>query len=57
MKQLLIKFLKFLLVVYVFVFAYEWWRPMPEDFAKVAQSYSVPEKGVRFYADIEKKDN
>jgi hypothetical protein len=56
MKQLLIKFLKFLLVVYVFVFAYEWWRPMPEDFAKVAQSYSVPEKGVRFYAVIEKKD-
>lgn len=56
MTQLFWRFLKFLLIVYVFVFAYEWWRPLPEEMAKIATSYTIPEKSVKFFYDLEKAD-
>ncbi len=56
MAQLAMRILKIFLIIYVFFFAYEWWRPLPEDMAKIASSYTVPDKGVRFFADLDKKD-
>ena len=56
MTQLAVRFLKLLLIIYVFVFAYEWWRPLPEGMTRESATYTVPDKGVRFFADIDKKD-
>ena len=56
MTQLAVRFLKLLLIIYVFVFAYEWWRPLPDGMGRASASYTVPDKGVRFFADIDKKD-
>lgn len=56
MTQLFVKILKYLLLVYVFVFAYQWWRPLPDEMNWASIGYSVPDSGVKFYADYTKKD-
>ncbi len=56
MTQLAMKFLKLLLIVYVFVFAYQWWRPMPDGMTKQSASYMVPDKSVKFYSDLQKTE-
>ncbi len=54
--QLAAKIFKALLVVYVFFFAYEWWKPLPEPLTKSHETFQVPEKGVRFLADSKQKN-
>ena len=51
MPTLVLKFLQICLLVYVFVFCYEWWRPLPFELTATAQVFSVPASGVHFYAD------
>lgn len=53
MTQLIGKFFKLLLVVYVFFFAFMWWRPIPEVLTHPTQTYHVSDKSVRFYSDLE----
>lgn len=57
MLQLLLKFLKLLLIIYVFVFAYQWWRPMPEQIISPSLRYDVPDKSVHFLFDLEQTKN
>ena len=52
MLALLLKFLRLILVVYVFMFAYEWWRPVPEFMLGVVHTYNVPDSSVHFLADM-----
>ncbi len=52
MLQLLLKFLRLLLVVYVFMLAYQWWKPIPEFMEGAVHTYSVPDRSVHFLADI-----
>ncbi len=54
MTQLLGKFFKLLLVIYVFTFAYQWWRPLPDEFLKQSIVQTVPDKSVHFIYDIQK---
>lgn len=49
MSGILKKLLKLALVVYVFVFFYQWWRPLPLEKEPIA--YSVPGESVAFYGD------
>jgi hypothetical protein len=51
MTQLLGKFFRYALMIYVFVFAYQWWRPMPEGLTQPSITHDVPDKGVHFIAD------
>ncbi len=52
MLQLLLKFLRLILVVYVFMLAYQWWKPVPEFMEGKVQTRRVPDSSVHFYADI-----
>lgn len=52
MFQLLLKFLRLLLVVYVFMLAYQWWKPVPEFMVGAVHTYSVPDSSVHFLADM-----
>jgi phosphatidylserine/phosphatidylglycerophosphate/cardiolipin synthase-like enzyme len=38
-------------MIYVFVFAYQWWKPLPEFIDKPSPTHAVPASGVHFYAD------
>ncbi len=51
MLQLLLKFLRLILVVYVFMLAYQWWKPVPEFMVGTAHTYNVPDSSVHFLAD------
>ncbi len=52
MSQLFFKFLRFLLVIYVFMLAYQWWKPVPEFMVGAGQTYGVPDSSVHFWADM-----
>jgi hypothetical protein len=56
MKQLSLKTLRILLMIYVFFFAYEWWKPLFPELVKSSASYTVPDKGVKFVYDLPQKD-
>ena len=51
MTQLLGKIFRLVLMVYVFVFAYQWWKPTPEFMTKQPLVYMVPDSEVHFLAD------
>jgi len=51
MWQLFKKLFRYALAIYVFAFAYFWWRPMPELLTKPPNTHMVPESGVHFFAD------
>ena len=51
MLQLLGKFFRLILVVYVFTLAYQWWKPLPEFMTQPVRVFNVSESGVHFFAD------
>lgn len=51
MGHLLSGLFKFILVLMVFTAAYQWWRPLPDNLLPSSTEYSVPDAGVRFFAD------
>ncbi len=60
MWQLSKKILGWCLAIYVFAFAYYWWRPMPELLTKAPHTRMVPESSIHFFADntfLDKKNN
>lgn len=51
MKGMVSNLFRLILLLYVFMFAYEWWRPLPRELLVESTPRFVEDKSVHFFAD------